>query len=46
MTDDPRAWDDALLSAALDAHPDLRWGPFAVIPSTGSTHADAADQVR
>ncbi len=23
MTDDPRAWDDALLTAALDAHPDL-----------------------
>ena len=46
MTDDPRTWDDSLLRAALDAHPDLRWGPFAVIPSTGSTNADAADQVR
>ncbi|MFN8155976.1 MAG: biotin--[acetyl-CoA-carboxylase] ligase [Candidatus Nanopelagicales bacterium] len=46
MTDDPRTWDDARLRAALDAHPDLRWGPFVVIPSTGSTNADAADQVR
>jgi BirA family transcriptional regulator, biotin operon repressor / biotin---[acetyl-CoA-carboxylase] ligase len=45
VTDDPRTWDDELLRAALDAHPDLRWGPFAVIPSTGSTNADAADQV-
>lgn len=46
MTDDPRTWDDARLQAALSAHPDLRWGPFAVIPSTGSTNADAVDQAR
>lgn len=45
MTDDPRTWDDALLRAALESRPDLRWGPVAVIPSTGSTNADAADQV-
>lgn len=45
MTDDPRTWDDTVLRSALDAHPDLRWGPIAVIPSTGSTNADAADQV-
>lgn len=42
---DPRAWDDDALQAALDAAGDSAWGPVAVIPSTGSTNADAVGQV-
>jgi BirA family biotin operon repressor/biotin-[acetyl-CoA-carboxylase] ligase len=43
---DPRVWDDDALQRALDRAGDGRWGPVAVIPSTGSTNADAVDQVR
>ncbi len=43
---DPRRWDDALLQRALDRAGDGTWGPVAVLPSTGSTNADAVDQVR
>jgi BirA family biotin operon repressor/biotin-[acetyl-CoA-carboxylase] ligase len=43
---DPRHWDDAALQRALDRSGDGTWGPVAVLPSTGSTNADAADQVR
>ena len=43
---DPRHWDDDLLQGALDGAGDGTWGPVAVLPSTGSTNADAADQVR
>jgi BirA family biotin operon repressor/biotin-[acetyl-CoA-carboxylase] ligase len=43
---DPRHWDDAALRAALDGAGDGAWGPVAVLSSTGSTNADAADQVR
>jgi BirA family biotin operon repressor/biotin-[acetyl-CoA-carboxylase] ligase len=46
VTHDPRTWDDERLRAALDASRDGGWGPVAVLPSTGSTNADAADQVR
>ena len=42
---DPRAWDDAALQRALDRAGDGSWGPIAVLPSTGSTNADAVDQV-
>ena len=35
-----------LLQHALDSATDGVWGPIAVLPSTGSTNADAADQVR
>ena len=41
---DPRAWDDDALQSALDTAGDSAWGPVAVIPSTGSTNADAAGQ--
>jgi BirA family transcriptional regulator, biotin operon repressor / biotin---[acetyl-CoA-carboxylase] ligase len=52
VTPDARTWDDDLLRTALDessrratmAGPG--WGPVAVLPSTGSTNADAADQAR
>lgn len=43
---DPRRWDDDVLQRALDRAGDGAWGPVAVVPSTGSTNADAADQVR
>jgi len=43
---DPRHWRDELLQAALDAAGDGSWEPVAVLGSTGSTNADAADQVR
>ncbi len=43
---DPRLWRDDLLQRALDRTGDGRWGPVAVLPSTGSTNADAADQAR
>ena len=43
---DPRHWRDDLLQSALDAAGDGSWGPVAVLPSTGSTNADAGDQVR
>jgi len=48
MSDDPRTWDDERLAAALDrsSRAGAGWGPIAVLPSTGSTNADAADQVR
>jgi BirA family biotin operon repressor/biotin-[acetyl-CoA-carboxylase] ligase len=48
MPDDPRTWDDERLAAALDrsSRSGAGWGPIAVLPSTGSTNADAADQVR
>jgi BirA family biotin operon repressor/biotin-[acetyl-CoA-carboxylase] ligase len=42
---DPRALDDAVLQAALDSAGEDAWGPVVVVPSTGSTNADAADQV-
>ena len=42
---DPRSLDDELLQSALDAAGDRAWGPVVVVPSTGSTNADAADQV-
>jgi BirA family transcriptional regulator, biotin operon repressor / biotin---[acetyl-CoA-carboxylase] ligase len=42
---DPRAWDDTALQRALDRAGDGTWGPVAVLPSTGSTNADAVDQV-
>lgn len=45
-TGDPRRWRDELLQRSLDAAPDRAWGPVAVLASTGSTNADAADQVR
>ena len=43
---DPRRFDDAALQLALDAAGEGTWGPVAVLASTGSTNADAADQVR
>jgi BirA family biotin operon repressor/biotin-[acetyl-CoA-carboxylase] ligase len=43
---DPRHWDDEVLQRCLDRADDLAWGPVAVLPSTGSTHADAAEQAR
>lgn len=43
---DPRSWDDDALQDALDRAGDAAWGPVAVIPSTGSTNADAVDQVQ
>ena len=43
---DPRHWDDRLLQQALDGAGESAWGPIAVIPSTGSTNADAAEQAR
>ncbi|MGD9954750.1 MAG: biotin--[acetyl-CoA-carboxylase] ligase [Candidatus Nanopelagicales bacterium] len=43
---DPRSWDDDALQEALDRAGDSAWGPVAVIPSTGSTNADAVDQVQ
>jgi BirA family biotin operon repressor/biotin-[acetyl-CoA-carboxylase] ligase len=48
MTADPRTWDHDVLVAALDrsASNGPGWGPVAFLPSTGSTNADAADQVR
>jgi BirA family biotin operon repressor/biotin-[acetyl-CoA-carboxylase] ligase len=46
LSGDPRHWRDDLLQAALDAAGDGSWGPVAVLGSTGSTNADAADQVR
>ena len=48
MTDDTRAWDHRVLQAALDrsSTEGPGWGPVAWLPSTGSTNADAADQVR
>ncbi|CAB4848244.1 unannotated protein [freshwater metagenome] len=45
-TSDPRVWDDAVLQRALDRASDGTWGPVAVLPSTGSTNADAAEQSR
>jgi len=42
----PRQWRDDVLQAALDAAGAGAWGPVAVLPSTGSTNADAVDQVR
>ncbi len=42
---DPRLLDDGRLQAALDSAGDSAWGPVVVVPSTGSTNADAADQV-
>jgi BirA family biotin operon repressor/biotin-[acetyl-CoA-carboxylase] ligase len=42
---DPRVWDDAVLQAALDRAEPRCWGPIVVLPSTGSTNRDAADQV-
>ena len=42
---DPRHWDDDALQQALDRSGDGSWGPVAVLPSTGSTNADAVDQV-
>jgi BirA family biotin operon repressor/biotin-[acetyl-CoA-carboxylase] ligase len=48
MTADPRTWDHDALAAALDRSTSAGpgWGPVAYLPSTGSTNADAADQVR
>jgi len=48
MAEDRRTWDDERLVAALDrsARAGAGWGPIVVLPSTGSTNADAADQVR
>ena len=48
MAEDRRTWDDERLAAALDrsARAGAGWGPIVVLPSTGSTNADAADQVR
>ena len=43
---DPRHWDHAALQGALDRAGEGAWGPVAVLGSTGSTNADAADQVR
>lgn len=43
-THDPRAWDDEALQRALDEAGDSAWGPVAVLPSTGSTNADAVEQ--
>lgn len=43
---DGRVWDDAALQRALDAAGLDGWGPVAVLPSTGSTNADAAEQAR
>jgi BirA family biotin operon repressor/biotin-[acetyl-CoA-carboxylase] ligase len=42
---DRRHWDDRVLQSALDRARDGTWGPIAVLPSTGSTNADAVDQV-
>jgi BirA family biotin operon repressor/biotin-[acetyl-CoA-carboxylase] ligase len=41
-----RVWDDRALQAALDSADRDVWGPVAVVPATGSTQLDAADQVR
>ena len=41
-----RVWDDAALQRALDVAGLDGWGPVAVLPSTGSTNADAAEQAR
>ncbi len=43
---DPRHWRDEVLQSALDRAGDGGWGPVAVVPSTGSTNADAAEQAR
>lgn len=43
---DPRRLDDGRLQRALDRAGEGAWGPVAVLPSTGSTNADAVDQVR
>ena len=43
---DPRSFDDDALQDALDRAGDSAWGPVAVIPSTGSTNADAVGQVQ
>ena len=41
-----RRWDDAVLQHALDTTGLDGWGPVAVLASTGSTNADAAEQAR
>lgn len=46
LTRGPRTWDDDALQRALDAAGTDGWGPVAVLPSTGSTNADAAEQAR
>jgi BirA family biotin operon repressor/biotin-[acetyl-CoA-carboxylase] ligase len=46
LTGRSRTWDDAALQRALDAAGTDGWGPVAVLPSTGSTNADAAEQAR
>lgn len=48
MTDDTRVWSSDALQRALDrsSAEGPGWGPVAWLPSTGSTNADAADQVR
>jgi BirA family biotin operon repressor/biotin-[acetyl-CoA-carboxylase] ligase len=46
LTQGARTWDDAALQRALDAAGAEGWGPVAVLPSTGSTNADAAEQAR
>lgn len=43
--EDPREWRDDVLRRALDGAGDGGWGPVVVLGSTGSTNADAADQV-
>ena len=46
LTTAARTWDDRALQRALDAAGTEGWGPVAVLPSTGSTNADAAEQAR
>jgi BirA family biotin operon repressor/biotin-[acetyl-CoA-carboxylase] ligase len=46
LTTGPRTWDDAALQRALDTAGVEGWGPVAVLPATGSTNADAAEQAR
>lgn len=46
LTTRTRTWDDTALQRALDAAGADGWGPVAVLPSTGSTNADAAEQAR
>jgi BirA family biotin operon repressor/biotin-[acetyl-CoA-carboxylase] ligase len=46
LTTRARRWDDAALQRALDEAGTDGWGPVAVLPATGSTNADAAEQAR